>query len=217
MLVKYYFTPMFLSVLLVLAGQSCAAAKVDSRLVPEAQLVQQPGAGPPAEAPATDDPDAGLSPDELSLGEIPVVQSMELTPDIARRAIDSYVLVKVKYENADLEQYESLDDFVAQSPQGKEFDADIKAAGFATVNDWNVAITNLGFAYTAATNDPTADIKLQIAEIAADTSLAHDIKDRMVASLNAMIPSENNRKIMEEMIKDAAYAEKLKQLDTEEE
>lgn len=169
------------------------------------------------EEPVTADPDDGISPDDVSLGEIPVVESIELTADIAKRAIDSYVLVKLKYESADLEQYENLDDFVAQSPQGKEFDADIKAAGFADVNDWNRSITTLGFAYSAATNDPTADIKLQIAEIEADTSLASDMKDRMIKSLNAMIPSENNRKVVDDLMKDTAYLAKLKELDAEEE
>ena len=43
------------------------------------------------------------------------------------------------------------------------------------------------------------------------------MKDRMIASLKAMIPSENNKKVIEELLADAAYAGKLKQLDIEEE
>lgn len=201
---KYYVAPLILSLFI---DFGLPAAAEDGFNLAQATT----------EEPVTADPDDGISPDDVSLGEIPVVESIELTADIAKRAIDSYVLVKVKYENADLEQYENLDDFVAQSPQGKEFDADIKAAGFADVNDWNRSITTLGFAYSAATNDPTADIKLQIAEIEADTSLASDMKDRMIKSLNAMIPSENNRKVVDDLMKDTAYLAKLKELDAEEE
>ena len=43
------------------------------------------------------------------------------------------------------------------------------------------------------------------------------MKDRIVASLNALIPSENNRKIVQELIDNPAYTEKLKALETEEE
>jgi len=184
-------------------------------------------AAPPGAAPAEPTPDAApdesaapddtAPPDELSLGEIPVIETMELTLDIARRAIDSYTMVKTKYENSDLESYENLQDFVDQNPDGKNFEADIKAAGFANVNDWNTAITTLGFAYTGVTDDQSADIKQQVAEIEADTELAQDMKDRMVASLKAMIPSENNKKVVEDLMKEPGYTDKLKQLGIEEE
>ena len=167
-----------------------------------------------SEQPPTDDQ---ISPDDMSLGEIPVIETMELTSDIAKRAIDAYVLVKEKYKDAELEQYDNLQDFVDQNVQGKAFDADIKAAGFATVNDWNLAITTVGFAYTGVIDDQSADINLQIEEIQGDQELAQDMKDRMIASLNAMIPSANNRKVIEDLVNDPAYGEKLKQIDTEEE
>lgn len=243
-MLKHYRMAFAVALLTAISCDAGAAAKDESRLLPQ-QLAQDsspvsplplpgsetPAAGatgetPPASGQGEDltepDPNAptgddGISPDDMSLGEIPVVESMELTVDIAKRAIDSYVLVKAKYESAGLEQYESLQDFVDQGSQGKEFDADIKAAGFASVNDWNLAITSLGFAYSALSDDPTADIKQQIAEIETDTTIAQDMKDRMVKSLNAMIPSDNNRKVVDELMKDPAYAEKLKQLDTEEE
>ncbi len=161
--------------------------------------------------------DEQISPDDMSLGEIPIVETMELSPDTAKRAIDVYILVKEKYQDADLERYDSLQDFVDQNAEGKAFEADIKAAGFNSVNDWNLAITTVGFAYTGVIDDQSGDIKLQIEEIRADTELAQDMKDRMAASLNAMIPSENNRKVIQDLVNDPAFAEKLKQLDTEEE
>ena len=153
----------------------------------------------------------------MSIGEIPDIKSIELTADLARRAIDSYLLVKTKYADTDLESADNLQEFVDKSPAGKDFEADVKAAGFANVDDWNLAITSLGFAYSGVTDDPTADIKQQISEITADTSLAQDMKDRMITSLNAMIPSDNNRTVVAEMMKDPVYAEKLKQLEIEEE
>lgn len=179
---------------------------------PQGEDLTQPDPNQPAAGNGDD-----VSPDDLSLGEIPEIQTMELTVDIARRAIDSYTLVKTKYASADLESYENLQDFVDQNPEGKNFEADIKAAGFANVNDWNLAITTLGFAYTGVTDDQSGDINQQVAEIEADKELAQDMKDRMIASLKAMIPSDNNKKVVQELMKEPAYVEKLKQLDIEEE
>ena len=68
--------------------------------------------------------------DEVSIGEIPIVQMVELTPETARKAVDAYVIVKDKYKDAALENFDSLQDFVDRDPLGKAFEADIKAAVF---------------------------------------------------------------------------------------
>jgi hypothetical protein len=177
------------------------------RTAPQDLTTKEPGAAD----------DSGVTPDDMSLGEIPEIKTMELTVDIARRALDSYVLVKAKYASTDLESSDNLQDFVDKNPQGKEFEADIKAAGFANVDEWNTAITTLGFAYTGFTADPTTEINQQVGEIEADTALAQDLKVRMINSLKAMIPSPNNRAVVAELMKDPAYTEKLKQLETVEE
>jgi hypothetical protein len=154
---------------------------------------------------------------EVSVGEIPVIETVELTADTARRALDVYVVIRDKYKDAELENYESLQEFVDQHPRGKEFDADIKAAGFATVDGWNLAVSTLSLAYGNIVDNQTEDIKQQVDEIKAESDMAQDMKDRMIKSLEAMIPSDNNTKIVEELIKDQAYAEKLKSLDVESE
>ncbi len=167
--------------------------------------------------PGTGEDDGEGPPEDFSLGEIPVIETIELTPDIARRALDSYLLAREKYGDSGLEQFEELQDFVDQTEDGKRFEADIKAAGFKDVNDWNLAITTLGVTYGSVIDDQTSELLLQIQEIEADTELAQDIKDRMIKALRAMIPSENNKKVIEELMADPSYAEKLKELDIEEE
>jgi hypothetical protein len=152
------------------------------------------------------------SPDDLSFGEIPDVTVIELTADIARRSIDVLALVREKYKDANLENYESWQDFVDKTEDGKRFEADIKAAGFATVDEWNVAVTSVSFAYSAITDNLADDLETQIAEIEKDTTIAQDLKDRMIKGLKAMIPSENNKRIVQAMIDDPAYSEKLKLL-----
>jgi hypothetical protein len=155
--------------------------------------------------------------DDFSVGEIPSVEVVELTPDLAKKALDALVLVHDKYKEAPLENYENLEDFVAQDPQGKTFEADIQTFGFKTANEWNIAVTTIGFAYSNLLDDQTADLKQQIEEVKSDTEMAQDMRDRMIQALNAMIPSENNRKVVDDLMKDAGYAGKLKLLETEEE
>jgi hypothetical protein len=181
---------------------------------------QTPPAGaetedPPEEIPA-DGEETGLD-DEFSLGDLPVVETVELQTESARKAVDVYLLVRDKYKDAELENFENLQDFVDQAPQGKAFEADVKAAGFANVNDWNIVVTTISFAYANIIDDQTDDIKQQIDEIKADTEMAQDMRDRMIAALSAMIPSDNNKKIVEDMIKDPVFGPKVKSLETEEE
>lgn len=205
-----------------------SAPPVAEPVVPQPPPAAAPEPASPQAGPGTEDdaqvdpgepaPDDGDSPDEeLSLGEIPIIETIELTPDIAKRALDSYLLARDKYANSDLEQYANLQDFVDQTPEGKSFEADIKAAGFSNVTDWNLAITTLGVMYGSVADDQTNDLLQQIAEIEADTELAQDIKDRMVNALKAMIPSDNNKKVIEDLMADPDYGPKLKQLDIEEE
>ncbi len=155
--------------------------------------------------------------DEVNVGEVPEIKMVELTLDMARRAVDAYVLLKDKYKDAQLENFDTLQDFVDKDPMGKTFDIDVKAAGFATVDEWNQTVTTVGAAYSNIIDDQSSDIKTQIEEIQKDPDMAQDMKDKIVASLNALIPTENNRKVVQQMIDDVNYAEKLKLLETEEE
>jgi hypothetical protein len=160
-------------------------------------------------------PADGASEEDLSLGDVPNVETIELTPDTAKKALDTYLLVRDKYKDAELENYDNLQDFVDQAPQGKAFEADVKAAGFPNVTVWNTTVTTLSFAYDNSINDQTADTRQQIAELEKDTETAKDMRDRMIKALNAMIPSDNNKKVLEAMKTDPVYAEKLKILETE--
>jgi hypothetical protein len=185
-----------------------------------------PAVNPPAatDAPAADAPsvDVPIDPSAddtqgMSIGEVPAVQTEELTPDMARKALDAYVLVQTKYQDSPLENFDTLQAFVDADPKGKDFEADIKTFGFPNVNDWNLAVTTLSFAYTNVLDDQTADIKQQIDETAANNELAQDMKDRMITSLKAMIPSANNTKIVTDLIADPVYGDKIKLLETTEE
>ena len=207
------------------AEQAPAVPPTTSPALPPAPvpsvLTPAPDTTPPApgDTPEVTDPAGpavdGAAEEDFSLGDIPIVETIELTTDKAKKALDTYVLVREKYKDAQLENYENLQDFVDQSPQGKAFEADVKAAGFPNVVEWNTAITTLSFAYDNSVNDQTLAIKQQIEELKADTETAADMRERMTKALESMIPSENNKKVLEEVKADPAYVEKLKMLETE--
>lgn len=178
-----------------------------------------PAVTPPAkgeQAPPAD-PSAADTEGDMSVGEIATVETEELTADMARKALDAYFLIQEKYKDSPLADYQDLQEFVDKDPRGKEMEADVKSFGFKDVNDWNLAVTTLGVTYNNQLNDQTVDIKQQIVDVTADTTMAQDMKDRMVKNLQAMIPSDNNRKIVEEITKDAAYADRIKLLESTDE
>ena len=219
----------YLTALLLVGLPAFAQDTKDQSQVPPAGTEQPPAAGdqqgqdqqgedltsPDGNSDVQGD-DTEVSPDGMSLGEIPSIQTVELTPDMARRAVDVFALVREKYKDSNLEEYENLQDFVDQTAEGKNFEADVKAHGFNTVTDWNTAITTVGFAYSALTDNQTDDVKAQIEEVKKDTSIAQDLKDKMISSLTAMIPSENNLKVVRDLMNEPAYSDKLKLLAEEE-
>ena len=165
--------------------------------------------------PNVDDTTVDPAEEDLSLGEVPAVEPVELTPETARKALDVYALVSDKYQNAELENFENLQDFVDQAPQGKAFEADIKAAGFENVSTWNNTVTTINFAYANHIDDQTVETLQQIEDIKADPGLAQDMRDRMISALQALIPSPNNKKIIEDLVKDPVYGVKIKLLEPE--
>jgi len=187
---------------------------------PSAETPAEPGAGenvedltqPPPDADAAAGSGETISPDELNLGEVPVIKTIELTVDAAKRALDVFAIVREKYKDANLEEYEDLQEFVDKAPEGKAFETDVKAQWFSTVTEWNTVITSVGFAYSAIMDDQSTEIALQIEEIKKDNTIAQDMKDKMIASLSAMIPSDNNRRVVQDLMNEPGYADKLASL-----
>jgi hypothetical protein len=178
--------------------------------VPEGASPGQPPSG--VEAPSVEDPSAGEGNDA---GEVPPVETIELTEDIAKRAVDAFVAVKDKYKDTALENYESLEQFVRETDAGKQFDADIKKFGFESVTAWNTAVTTVSFAYSAVAENQEQEIKKQIEDLKQDKEIQEPMKAKIINSLNAMLPSENNKAVIKKLMQDQGYAGKLKTLTEE--
>ena len=167
-------------------------------------------------------PDGGEDPGQvvpfelLESEDIPVIKTIELTVDIAKRAIDALSEVRDKYNDQGIDEYDTLEEFVSATDAGKRLEADVRRFGFEDITDWNTSITSVGFAYGAVKDGEEEEILQQISEIKADAEIEADAKTQMIASLQAMIASTNNKSIVRQLMQDEYYAAKLKLLDATE-
>jgi hypothetical protein len=143
-------------------------------------------------------------------------ESVVLTIDTAKRALDALAEVRDKYTTEGIENYLTLEEFVAETEAGKRLEADIMVHGFANITDWNVAIMAVGFAYSAIIYDYEADLRQQIEDVRNDASLDEEMRAQLVAGLTALMPSRANRIVVQALLDDPIYREKLRLLQEEE-
>ena len=136
-----------------------------------------------------------------------------LDGDLAKRAIDGFVRLKELYQDTDIAEYESLEQFVAEADEGPALEKDIKSFGFKTVGEWNTAITSVSFAYAALSGTHEDEIKQELDNIKTDVDLDDKMRKSLIEGLQSMLPSDNNKKIVGELNKDKDWAKKLKLLE----
>lgn len=147
---------------------------------------------------------------------IGTVEQVELTEDLAKRAVDGFILLKSRYQDTDIAEYETLEQFVAEAKEGKALEADIKQAGFASVTEWNNAIMSVSFAYAAVAGTQDQEIRTEIENIRKDDALDPELKKSLIEGLESMLPSEHNKKIILKLNADPDWAKKLQTLAEEE-
>jgi hypothetical protein len=161
--------------------------------------------------------EAGPQPQELSA---PVVSHVELTPDKARRAIDTFLEVQSKYGES------ALDDpsdpiAVAQTMKTAgiydKVTADVTQHGFASVEDWARTFASIGLAASFVREGQDAgSVDRQIADLEKDEEVPQAMKDETIALLRQMRPSENNLAVAKALIDDPAYKDKVDRVLTSE-
>lgn len=147
------------------------------------------------------------------INDIPALIRLDLTIDIAKRAIDAFADVGSRYDDKGLYDYPTLEAYVAKTEPGKQLETDIKKYGFKDVVEWNTAIMNVSFAFGSLLHDQEADIRDQIKSVRADKTLSAEKKQRIVASLTALISTKENIEIIRELKKLPTYEKKLNLLE----
>jgi hypothetical protein len=185
--------------------------KSDYGLVPAPAL-----RGPVADPETAAIPDPTMPPRDQGRRSAGDLDVQDLTVDAAKRAIDAFAEVRDKYNDAGMEKYESLEDFVAETQAGKRLEAEIREFGFSDISEWNETILLVGIAYSAFVYDYAADLRQQIREIRDDPTIDDDMRAQLIAGLNALLPSTTNRIVMQELFNDQDYRDKLRLLEEEE-
>jgi hypothetical protein len=186
-------------------------AKSDYGLVSDPTL-----RGPVADPQTAATPDPTMPPRDQGRRSAGDLDIQDLTVDAAKRAIDAFAEVRDKYNDAGMENYESLEDFVAETQAGKQLESDVREFGFSDIGEWNETIMLVGIAYSAFVYDYAADLRQQIREIRDDPTIDDDMRAQLIAGLNALLPSTHNRIVMQELFNDQAYRDKLRLLEEEE-
>jgi hypothetical protein len=174
------------------------------------------GVAVPERADSYDKQDYTMPSEALGIEDISDVDTVELTVDSAKRALDAFAEVRDKYTGEGLENYNSLEQFVQATEAGKRLEADVMAHGFSDITEWNVAIMAVGFAYSAIIYDYEADLHQQIEDVRNDPEIDEELRARLIAGLTALMPSHNNRVVLLALFDDPIYRDKLKLLQEEE-
>ncbi len=153
--------------------------------------------------------------DALIAEDIPNIRAIELEPRKAKKALEALEAVYGKYDDKGMNDYPTLQEFADKTEAGKKMQEEIRKFGFANVEEWNIVIMNIGFAYSALDDNSDEELLRQIREVENNGKLKEEDKKRMIANLRALIPSPNNRKVVRELLDDPLYARKLKLLDAD--
>ena len=166
---------------------------------------------PDANAPADDEPPLHTMIEE----DIPGVQAVELNVEQAKKALDAFQAVFGKFDDAEIDKYKTLQEFADKTEAGKKMQAIIQQHGFRNVAEWNNIIINIGFAYSSLLEGNDDSIRQQIEDLKKDPSLDEDKRNKAIAALQVLIPSDNNRKVVKQLMDDPVYGKKLELLDAE--
>jgi hypothetical protein len=171
--------------------------------------VNEEGPNVPPDFRYEEDPDASKSLEDIINEDIPNMKAVELSEDAARRALDAFEEVFGKFPDEEIAKYPTLQEFADKSPQGRKFAAIIHKHGFKSVAEWNDIISNIGFALTSIEEGDDGEIISQIHETEKRTDLPKERKEKLLRYLRALIPSVNNRKVVQKLLKDPVYKKKL--------
>ncbi len=160
--------------------------------------------------------DENIPLEDLIAQDIPNIRAVELTAEKARKALDAFEKINGKYDDKGLEDYPTLQEFADRTEAGKRMQEEIRAFGFKDVGEWNLIIMNIGFAYSSLLEGSDEAIEDQIREVERDATIPPERKKSLIRNLRVLIPSENNRKIVKDLMDDPVYSKKLKLLDQEE-
>lgn len=163
--------------------------------------------------------DEGSAPQQQEPTAAPAPQ-VELTADMARRAVDTFLEVQGKYgDNAldDPSDPKAIADTMKNEGIYDKVKSDVTHHGFSGVEDWAKTFTSVGLAASFVREGQDAgSVDRQIADLEKDEAVPQAMKDATIAMLRQMRPSENNIAVAKALLEDPAYKDKVDRVLTSE-
>jgi hypothetical protein len=135
---------------------------------------------------------------------------IELTNDIAKNAIDSYIALKEEYGDDNIGQIDPNSPTAAfqgmMALQGTN--AIVSQYGFADISDWHLALRSVIIAYSFLEEGRMEEYEQSIAQMQ-QQNLPEPMGSQMLAMLQSLKPSDNNLAILTGLAADAEYGPKL--------
>jgi len=151
-------------------------------------------------------------PPAAGIGGMPKVPTVELTDDSAKNAVDAYLTLREKYGDKvpPADKAQGLQEGTAAMA---DINAVLSAKGFDSPEDWQKTITSVAMAQGFLKKGDAADMDKKIAELEANEQVPEAYKQQLVGMLKSMRPSENNLKVVKDLMADPTYGEKLAEIE----
>lgn len=145
-------------------------------------------------------------------GGMPKIQTVELTDESAKNAIDAYITLREKYGDKipPANQAQAATEGMAAAA---DVNSIVTSKGFKDTADWQKAITSVALAQGFLKKGDSADMDKKIAELESNPKIPAAYKQQMLGMLKSMRPSENNTKVVKGLLADPAYAKKIAEIE----
>ncbi len=143
-----------------------------------------------------------------SAGGIPDIPKTELTESSAKGAIDAYLAMKEKY-GADTPEPDMKGSAATAFANLAGIEQIIKGQGFSDTNQWHKTLASVAMAYGFAKDGQQGEIDASIAKLKNNPQIPAGLKEQMLATMNSIRPSDNNLAVVESLLANSDYKEKL--------
>ncbi|MBZ0217983.1 MAG: hypothetical protein K8F25_15610 [Fimbriimonadaceae bacterium] len=144
---------------------------------------------------------------------MPSLQQEELTIDIAKAGIDSFLELKEKYGGDQLPDLDSSSEIGVPEAllQYAGFQNIVKSYGFDDVSQWHRVVLSLLLAHNFTREGQMEEYEQSIEEMK-QANLPEETQQQMIAMMTVLKPSDNNIAVAQTLRADAEYALKFEKM-----
>jgi len=139
-----------------------------------------------------------------------------LTLQEAKNAIDALLLLREKYKDYKFKGRADgpagVIEAMKNSAVRKDIEADLKAHGFDSIDDWINTFVSVGLAVSYVKRNADGSLEKKLEEIRNARDMPEPIRQQLIAMLTALVPPKGNEEVARQLLADPAYAEKIKKL-----